>query len=116
METPFLLLEQPSNPTRQRCDEDRRGVAMATIPVIKGLATAFLVLLQQHCARMMAGVVSEKDIRTYLSAFEDNELQDDIDGVGASQGRQMIPMEERFWERVGRFMPSANLKTLFRCT
>lgn len=89
---------------------------MATIPVIKAMATAFLVLLHQQCARMMTSVVSEKDIRAYLSAFEENELQDDIDGVGASQGRQMIPMEERFWERVGRLMPSANFKTLFRCT
>lgn len=68
------MLKQPSNPTRERSDEERRGVTMATIPVIKGMATAFLVLLHQHCARMMASVVSEKDVRTYLSAFEDNEL------------------------------------------
>ena len=51
-----------------------------------------------------------------LSALDGDEVQDDLDGVGASLGRQTIPMEERFWERVGRYMPSANVRTLFRCT
>ncbi|CAN0266690.1 unnamed protein product, partial [Ectocarpus sp. 13 AM-2016] len=40
---------------------------------------------------------------------------DYIDGVGRSRGRQSILMEERFWHRVGRQMPSRNFMTLFRC-
>ncbi|CBJ30932.1 expressed unknown protein [Ectocarpus siliculosus] len=40
---------------------------------------------------------------------------DYIDGVGRSRGRQSIPMEERFWHRVGREMPSRNFMILFRC-
>ncbi|CAN0337546.1 unnamed protein product [Ectocarpus sp. 13 AM-2016] len=47
--------------------------------------------------------------------FDRHDVQDYIDGVGRSRGRQSIPMEARFWHRVGRNMPSRNFVTLFRC-
>lgn len=72
--------------------------------------------MHHQCTRLITKVVREEEIRAFISALDEDEIQDDLDGVGASLGRQTIPMEERFWERVGRHMPSANFRTLFRCT
>ncbi|CAM9564873.1 unnamed protein product [Ectocarpus sp. 4 AP-2014] len=47
--------------------------------------------------------------------FDRHDVQDYIDRIGRSRGRQTIPIEERFWHRVGRQMPSKNFMTLFRC-
>ena len=97
-------------------DKDRQGLAMDTSGVVKAMATAFLILMHHQYTRLTTKVVREEEIRAYVSPLDEDEIQDDLDGVAASLGRLTIPMEERFWERVGRYMPSANFRTLFRCT
>lgn len=61
----------------------------------------------------MLEAAREEDVLTYLGLYNRHDVQDWLDGVG---GRQSIPMDERFWHRVGRLMPSRNFLTLFRCT
>lgn len=85
------------------------------------------VMLRMLMALIVAGVyqchgvlmleaVAEAELLMYLHLFDRHDVQDLIDGVGSASGRQSIPMEERFWHRVGRVMPSRNFLTLFRCT
>ena len=83
----------------------------AALFAAKAANLVVVIIAQYHL--IIANLVNnatEGGIRDYLSSFDQNEVQDSLDGVGAVHGRQVIPMEERFWERVGRNMPSKKLQ------
>lgn len=79
------------------------------------LMAAILAGMEQIHLILMLESAREQDLLAYLGMFDRHDVQDYIDGVGRSRGRQSIPMEARFWHRVGRNMPSRNFMTLFRC-
>lgn len=85
------------------------------VQVLQVLLAALLAGMQQTWSILLLESAREQDVLAYLSLFDRDDVQDYIDGVGSSSGRQSIPMEERFWNRVGRKMPSKNFRTLFRC-
>ncbi|CAN0016284.1 unnamed protein product [Ectocarpus fasciculatus] len=58
----------------------------------------------------------EEEVMAYLSVFDRNDVQDYLDGVGGGSGRHEIPREDRFWMRVGRWLPSRTFICLFRCS
>lgn len=68
------------------------------------MGVALIVLVQQLHLQLLVEEARE-DVLPYLSVFDKNDVQAFL-GVGASRGRQAIPMAKRLWERVGRFMPS----------
>lgn len=84
--------------------------------MLRMLLVAVSAGLYQYHSMLLLESAREVELLTYLQLFDRHDVQDLIDGVGASIGRQSIPMEERFWHRVGRVMPSRNFLTLFRCT
>lgn len=94
----------------------RSTAAMDTAHVVQVLAVAVLAAVQQISLLLLMEEAREEEVLTYLSFFDRNDVQDFLDGVGASRGRQEIPMEDRFWMRVGRWMPSRSFITLFRCS
>lgn len=87
---------------------DAHMLAVLLAACLAGMHQLHLILMHESAR--------EEDVLAYLSLYDRNDVQDYIDGVGASRGRQSIPMAERFWHRVGRLMPSRNFITLFRCT
>lgn len=83
--------------------------------MLKVLFTLVVSGVYQYHSLLLLETATEQDILTYLNMVDRHDVQDWIDGVGSSRGRQSIPMEERFWNRVGRLMPSRTFLTLFRC-
>ena len=55
------------------------------------------------------------DDESMLSEFDPADIQDMLDGVHERSG-QPKPVEERFWERTARDLPSKRFISLFRLT
>lgn len=89
---------------------------MDTSVLVELLAAAVLAAVQQLSLMLLMEEAREEEVMSYLSVFDRNDVQDYLDGVGGGSGRHEIPRMDRFWMRVGRWLPSRTFICLFRCS
>lgn len=76
------------------------------------------VLLAVIAAGLLATMLTTREtmaeqVRSDLGLFDERDIQDVLDRVRSRAGGQKL-MQERFWERTARHLPSRSFITLFR--